>query len=158
MGVFVCTCLILLYKKSSILVQKDDILLLLISSILFISNAYLVYVSVVYLPLSTVYSVLTVSALLFGLVVFKIFLQEPITCIKSGSVILCLIAALFVVQPDFTLYIGRNEHKVKNASANITANYTCQNDKREEVQSTIYILIFGYGYVFVLDLQDQHCM
>ena len=163
-GVFVCTCIILLYRKSSILVQKDDILLLLTSCILFISNAYLFYVSVVYLPLSTAYSVVNASGLMLGLVVFKIFLQEPVTCIKSASVILCVVSTLLVVQPDFTLqsYIEQQEGNNMNASYSITNN-NFENKSQEETPDnnfeneethnlTLYIVIFGYGYALFAGL------
>ena len=109
-------------------IKRDKIGVTFLYTVVTFTNGFLLFVSITFLPASTVSSVVITSVITFGLIIFSLFADNRVTVKTVLFAALCVGGVILVIQPwsgySEQLTDAKTETQFKNIKANETVNVT----------------------------------
>ncbi len=151
LGVFFCTSGVMLLRRVSVLVVNcRDIPLVSFSAVLYSLGAYFFYAAVNYLPLVIADMLSLTTCLVVGCILYRIWLDEKITCVKFLSILIASTGIVAIVQPWTGIGASTPSKGQSEQDIQLEANYSLSEtkDKRSGWVPTLFEqLVFGYTFV-----------
>ena len=113
------------------------------------NSTFGILIAVTLIPASSVQCLQTLSVLISGIILYKIFLKESISLVSVLCVGLCMCGTTLVVQPDFLFGESSQKHdSISQLDLNSSLNISHFTDSIPEVQtqgnSNIALVTIGY--------------
>ena len=120
--------IVVLAKRKWPAIKRDKIGVTFLYTVVTFTNGFLIFVSITFLPASTVSSMVITSVITFGLIIFSLFADNKVTLETVLFAALCVGGVILVIQP----WSGYSEQladtitktQFKNIKANATINFT----------------------------------
>ena len=109
-------------------IKRDKIGVTFLYTVVTFTNGFLFFVSITFLPASTVSSVVITSVITFGLIIFSLFADNRVTVKTVLFAALCVGGVILVIQPwsgySEQLTDAKTKPQFKSIQANATVNFT----------------------------------